>query len=240
MGNGLFQYLATARLSDASELPLWQELWQYFQEKYFTFDLNQYENLGLGGGGHLFNIPQMITMMLIGVIIAAVASVFNKRVLGDFVRVMLQHECHSVEKAKTLEELGYLKNSTIRGALRHNVSLRRVVHCVEEENFAQEVAQQRQSYEERRAANPSLPAFVEPTYKMDVNTSHYYIAEKDKYMADIKFEKKGTNWFSFGVVVVCCVVLLCLTLFLLPDIFQYMDNFVGMFKEAGGGGNILQ
>ena len=35
MGNGLLQLLTTARLSDASEMPLWQELWQYFQEKYF-------------------------------------------------------------------------------------------------------------------------------------------------------------------------------------------------------------
>ena len=58
-------------------------------------------------------------------------------------------------------------------------------------------------------------------------------------MADIKFEKKGTNWFTFGLVIVCCIVLLCITLFLLPDIFQYMDNFVGMFKDAAGAGKIL-
>ena len=239
MGNGLFRLLTTARLSDTSDMPLWQELWQYFEEKYFTFDLTQYENLGLGGGGHLFNLPQMIAMMLIGVIIAAFASIFNKRVLGDFVRVMLQHEAHSVEKAKTLEELGYLRNSTIRSALRRGVSLRRVVHCVEEEEFAREVEAQRLSYEERRAADGSLPPFIAPTYKMDVDTAHYYIAEKDKYMADIKFEKRGTNWFTFGVVVVCCVALLFLALFILPDIFQYMDNFVGMFKDAAGPGKIL-
>ena len=239
MGNGLYQWLASARLSDASELPLWKELWQYFEEKYFTLDLTQYENLGLGGGGHLFSIPQMIAMMLIGVLIAAVATMFNKNVLGDFVRVILQHQAYSPEDAKTLEELGYLKNSTIRGALRRNVSLRRVVRCVEEENFAAEVEIQRAAYEAQRAQNPSLPAFVEPTYHMDVNQSHYYIAEKDKYMADIKFEKKGNNWFSFGLVVVCCVVLLFAVLFILPDVFQYMDNFVGMFKDAAGPGKIL-
>lgn len=235
MGNGIFRMLTAAGLSDTSEMPLWKELWQYFQEHYLNFDLSQYENLGLGGGGRMFSIPQMISMMLVGVLIAAFATLFNKRVLGDFVRVMLQHECHSVEKAKTLEELGYLKNSTIRGALRRNASLRRVVHCVEEENFSSEVAAQREVYEARRAQDPSLPAFVEPTYKMDVNTAHYYIAEKDKYMADIKFEKKGTNLFSLGIVIVCCVALLFVALFLLPDIFQYMDNFVGMFKELGSG-----
>jgi len=238
MGNGLFQLLTSARLSDASEMPLWQELWQYFNEKYFTLDLTQYENLGLSGGG-LFSVPQMVIMMLIGVMLAACATMFNKNVLGDFVRTILQHQAYSPEDAKTLEELGYLKNSTIRGAVRRNVSLRRVVHCVEEEKFAEEVAAQRAAYEERRAKEPSLPAFIEPTYHMDVSASHYYIAEKDKYMADIKFEKKGTNWFTFGLVIVCCVVLLCITLFLLPDIFQYMDNFVGMFKDAAGAGKIL-
>ena len=240
MGNGLFRFLTAARLSDASEMPLWKELWQYFKETYLSFDPTLYENLGIAGGGHIFNLPQMVIMMLIGVIIAAFATMFNKRVLGDFVRVMLQHEANSAENAKTLEELGYLKNSTIRGALRHNVSLRRVVHCLEEENFSKEVEEQRAAYEARRADDPSLPAFIEPTYKMDVNTSHYYIAEKDKYMADIKFEKKGTNWFSFGIVLACCIILLFAVLFLLPDIFQYMDNFVGMFKEAAGPGKILQ
>ena len=70
MGNGLFQLLTSARLSDASEMPLWQELWQYFNEKYFTLDLTQYENLGLSGGG-LFSVPQMVIMMLIGVMLAS-------------------------------------------------------------------------------------------------------------------------------------------------------------------------
>ena len=240
MGNGLYRLLTTARLSRASDVTLWEELWQFWEDKYFHFDLTDYQNLGLGGGGSLFSLPQMISMMLIGIIIASFATIFNKRVLGDFVRVMLQYEATSVEKAKTLDEFGYLRNSTIRQALRRNASLRRVVHCVEEENFAREVEAQRASYEERRAADGNLPPFVEPTFKMDVTTAHYYIAEKDKYMADIKFEKRGTNWFTFGIVVVCCVSLLIATLYLLPDIFQYMDNFVGMFKSAGGNGNILQ
>ena len=102
MGNGLYRLLTAARLSGTSDSPLWEELWQFWKEKYFTFDLTQYENLGLGGGGHMFSLPQMIAMMLIGVIIAAFATIFNKRVLGDFVRVMLQYEATSVEKAKTL------------------------------------------------------------------------------------------------------------------------------------------
>ena len=240
MGNGLYRLLTTARLSNASDMPLWQELWQFWEEKYFHFDINNYENLGLSGGSNFISIPQMIAMMLIGVIIASFASIFNKRVLGDFVRLMLQYEATSVEKAKTLAEIGYLKNSTIRQALRRNPSLRRVVHCVEEEEFARDVEAQRAAYEERRANDKNLPPFIEPTYKMDVSTAHYYIAEKDKYMADIKFEKRGTNWFSFGIVVVCCLILMVVALYLLPDVFQYMDNFIGMFRAAGGNGNILQ
>ena len=240
MGNGLYRLLTTARLSNASDMPLWQELWQFWEEKYFHFDINNYENLGLSGGSSFISIPQMIAMMLIGVIIASFASIFNKRVLGDFVRLMLQYEATSAEKAKTLAEIGYLKNSTIRQALRRNPSLRRVVHCVEEEEFARDVEAQRATYEERRANDKNLPPFIEPTYKMDVSTAHYYIAEKDKYMADIKFEKRGTNWFSFGIVVVCCLILMVVALYLLPDVFQYMDNFIGMFRAAGGNGNILQ
>ena len=42
MGNGLFRLLTTARLSDTSEMPLWKELWQFFEEKYFHLDLTEY------------------------------------------------------------------------------------------------------------------------------------------------------------------------------------------------------
>ena len=53
MGNGLYQLLTAARLSRTSDMPLWEELWQFWQDKYFTLDLSKYENLGLGGGGHM-------------------------------------------------------------------------------------------------------------------------------------------------------------------------------------------
>lgn len=238
MGNGLFRLLTAFRLSDTSEIPLWQELWEFWKAKYFTMDLTGYENLDFGGA-RLVSLPQIIVAFIIGILIASFAAIFNKRVLGDFVRVLLQHECHSVENAKTLEELGYLKNTTIRSALRRGVSLRRVVHCVEEEAFERELAEQREAYEKSRASNPSLPAFVEPVFKMDVSTAHFYIHQEDIYMADIKFEKKGTNWFTFGLVVVACIALLFLAFYLLPDIFQYLDNFIGIFKGAGGNGNIL-
>lgn len=238
MGNGLLTLMTALRLADTSEMPLWKELWEFWKAKYFTMDLSGYEHLDMGSG-HLVSLPQIILGLVIGVLIASFAAIFNKRVLGDFVRVMLQYECHSVEKAKTLEELGYLKNTTIRSALRRGVNLRRVVHCVEEEEFAREVEQQRQAYEQSRVDNPSLPAFVEPTFQMDVNTAHFYIHEKDIYMADIKFEKKGTNWFSFFWVVVACIAFLFLAFYLLPDIFQYLDNFIGIFKGAAGNGNIL-
>ena len=84
MGNGLYRLLTAARLSGTSDSPLWEELWQFWKEKYFTFDLTQYENLGLGGGGHMFSLPQMIAMMLIGVstalvIVAAVFMITRKK-----------------------------------------------------------------------------------------------------------------------------------------------------------------
>ena len=40
MGIGFPQWLTNARLSDTSEIPLWKELWQFFQEKYFNLDLS--------------------------------------------------------------------------------------------------------------------------------------------------------------------------------------------------------
>jgi uncharacterized protein YqhQ len=49
-------------------------------------------------------------------------------------------------------------------------------------------------------------------------------------MADIKFEKKGTNWLSFFAVLVLSFVLVVLAFKLLPDVLQFIDNFLSTFS----------
>ena len=64
---------------------------------------------------------------------------------------------------------------------------------------------------------------------MDPSTVHFYIPEELRYTADLKFEKKGTNWLVFGGVVVGAIAVGLLSIWLLPELLQMADNFIGMF-----------
>lgn len=114
---------------------LLSELFEYFKEKYFTPHLDDYSHLSVSA-----NMITTVTFgLFIGINIAALLAIFNKRVLGDFVRTLISHECFSPQKAKTLSELGFIKNSSVRGSLRSGVTLKRVVHCREEEEYYAEL-----------------------------------------------------------------------------------------------------
>ena len=104
----------------------------------------EYEHLGISGESGM--IPSIVIGIAVGFLVAACMAIFDRRVLGDFVRQVLSHECYSKESAKTLEELGYHKNSFVRGALKSGVSLRRVVKCVEEEEFLLNLEKERAEF----------------------------------------------------------------------------------------------
>jgi len=72
--------------------------------------------------------------------------------------------------------------------------------------------------------------FKEIPYKIDVSTAHFYIPEDLKYTAELKFEKKGTDWLSFILVVVGSIALALLIIWVVPELLQMTDNFLGMFN----------
>ena len=129
--SGLFYSFICNLSKDASAQPsLLKELWDYLSEKYFTLNLGQYENLGFGGNsGSLINLSWAIMALCLGMVIAAVLAVYEKRGLGEFVRKLLSEECYTPESAMTLAQLGYRKNAAVRGALRGG-SLASIIDCV--------------------------------------------------------------------------------------------------------------
>lgn len=197
----------------------------------FHPDMSNYKYIN----GESVRIIPIIMGIFIGFCIACVMVVFDKRVLGDFVRQLLSEECLSKDRAMTLSELGYLKNPIIRGALKSNVSIRRVVKCVEEEAFYEDVERLRAEYEAANAGKRALP-FKSPRFRFDASTMHFYIPEEMKYTADVKFEKKGTNPVTLLLGILVFAALALVALFLLPDLLQMVDNAIGMFDQKN---NIL-
>lgn len=203
-----------------------EELWDFYKDKYFTPDYGEYHYLDVGGNS-MVSLTTIVIAFIIGIVLASAAAIFNKRVLGDFVRSLLLDEAHSPESAKTLEQLGYLKNTTIRSALKRGTTLRRVVRCVEEDEYLEELERARQRFEENRT--DTRQKFKETPFVMDVSTAHFYIPEELRYTADIKFEQKGTNWLVFLGVVIGAIAMGVLVIWLMPQLLQMLDNFIGMF-----------
>ncbi len=211
--------------SDTEKVPLIVELWQYFIDTYYTNEV-YYTNLNMDTSSMIV-VKNIILGIFIGLSVAAFSVVFNKRVLGDYVRTLLKAEALSPDTAKTLEETGYLKKVAIRSAVKKSINLRRVVKCREEEAYYAEIEEKRLSYEEKRKTDRSMKKFSAKEFRVDPLTHHFYIPEELKYTADVKFEKKGTSLLGAILFVIIMAVAFVVLLVALPGIFELLDGFVG-------------
>ncbi len=211
------------------ETTIWEDFLDYINDLYNGVDGN-YENLGLGSNS-MISVSAIVLGLFLGVIIACVAMAYNKQVLGGFVRKLLKDECKSAQSAKSLYELGYLKNPFIRGAVQKSVSLRRVVRCVEEDEFYELQNAEREEYEKKRAQEPSLPKFREREYRVDASADHFYIPEDSCDMAERRFDAKGSSWLTTIIAIIVLCIAFFVLLLVLPKILQLVDEFAGSFKS---------
>ncbi len=209
-----FGFLVALTAAAEEELPLWKELWYLFYDSVFG-DQTYYEYLDMGTGS-LISVRLIIVGIFLGLAAGSFVAVFNKQVLGGFVRKLLREECLSPETGKTLPELNYAAKLTIRRAVRRSVALRRVVRCREEEDFYAE--------QERNPSKKKIEFRVNPDHH------HFFIPEEMKYMADVKFEAKGTTWRSAIAFSFLMVVLMVVLLTFLPNILSLLNDFIGMVK----------
>ena len=70
--------------------------------------------------------------MLTGLIIGVIVVLFNKQVIGKLVKKLLDDKIHSEGSAKTLDELGFVKNKILKFLLRDGTTLRKVVKIAED------------------------------------------------------------------------------------------------------------
>ena len=224
----LFYSLLSASVEE--ELPFWKELWQYFYDTYLN-PSEYYPNLDFGSGTML-SVRLIIFGLCVGMALAGFGAVFNKRVLGDVVRKILAAEALSPESAKTLEELGYENNAFVRLAVKKSTSLRRVVKCCEEQLFDAEQNEKYKEYLRLKEQDKKTPRFRHVEYKINPYADAFYIPEQMKYMADIKFEKKGNSWLGAVIFAVIMVIVFVLMMIALPHVLGLLDSFVGTFDSA--------
>ena len=211
-----------------SEVSLLEELWSYLVEKYFTIDISQYHNLNLEiGGNGVINLSWAIVGLCLGMVLASFLAVYEKRGLGEFIRKLLDQECYSPQTAKTLYELGYRKNSAVRSSLRSG-SLSKVVICTQKAEYDAQIAQKREEYE--AFATKDSPKFKSLSYKINFEKDTFYIPKDASYAAEMRYDKKGSGIAAVLISIGIAVLLAAFIIFILPDMLQLLDNFVGVLS----------
>lgn len=204
-----------------------EDNWREILNDIFSLEMGQYENLGFGDFAFA-NLRNVIFGLVLGMIFASYLVIFNRRVYGDFVRSLIGENCYSPETAKTLSELGYMKNSAVRSAIKSGHTYRGLVRCPEAEEYYASREQARGEYEARVAASGEKASpFTAPEYKYDFTSARFYIPEDKHFTASERFEKKGTSVLTAVVITVVSIALFWAILKFLPDIMQLLDNFVG-------------
>lgn len=192
-----------------------KELFEYIKNEYFTIDYGEYSNLGLDPLNQSgVSIESLIIFAMIGMVIACFMGAFNKGTLGGFVRTLIRNDCLSPESAKTLGELGYLKNTAVRSSLK-NGYLKKYVNCVEDEQGILKSSENKEG-------------------TVLFNDAHFYIPEEDKYKIAVRFEGKKTNPLTYVIMIVASIALTVFLIAILPDILAVLDGFVGSMKSDPG------
>ncbi len=205
--------------------------WLEILNEIFSLEMGRYDNLGFGDFAFV-NLRNIIFGLVLGIIFASYLVIFNKRVYGDFIRSLIGENCSSPATAKTLSELGYMKNSAVRSALKSGHTYRGLIRCPEAEEYYASREQARGEYEARVAASGErAPAFSSPEFKYDFTTARFYVPEDKHFTATERFDKKGTGVLSAAIITVVSLVLFFAIIKLLPDILQFLDNFVGSINS---------
>ncbi len=211
----------------AEEPSLFEELWNYFVGKYFSVQNGQYDHINMGSSS-IVTLQTIIIGLFIGVIIAAGIACYDKNRLGAFVRAIVKNQCLWPDKAMTLYDLGFMRNSGVKASLRSRNQLGRVVRCVERDQYEEQVKIAREEYIQKNGDDKD---FCMPEYRLNFDTDHFYIPDEEHYAVELRYENKGSGWRAFLLVIILSIFGAALLCFLVPDMLQLVDNLIGILTE---------
>ena len=185
------------------------ELISYFKETYFSIRFGAYDNFSVTEQtANIVN--KIIPALILGIIIAAVATVFCRRGVCRFVKTLVEKVALSPEAGVTLFDTGAFRSTVIRRKLCRDAFLRKVVLCREEQEFL--------------SKNGS-----DKSYQIDFTKDHFYIPEDLKDRAELRFNPKGSTWLTVVLTVVLTPIVVGLFCRFMPNILQLIDSLISYF-----------
>ncbi len=185
------------------------ELVNYFRETYFSIRFGAYDNFSVTEQT-ANTVNKIIPALILGIIVAAIATVYCRRTVGGFVRMLIEKEALSPEAGITLFDSGAFRSTVVRRELCRGAFLRKVVFCREEQAFLSEKGK-------------------EATYEIDFTKDHFYIPEDLKYRAEMRFNQKGSSWLAVVLTVVLVPLIVGLICRFMPNVLQFADSVITFF-----------
>lgn len=189
------------------------DIWDYLRETYWEVDLGTYDNFSLGSLGAM--LPQIVLAIMLGIILASAAMLYERQYIGGFIRKLLSADAKSEEKAILLADTGYGKSLIIKRMLRHrDTAVRKLV---------------RFTGEEREEPTPFADGRQRLQMKDDINfaEARFYIPEELAARAAVRYDPKGNNWRTFILTVLVSLIGAALLLRILPVFFNFIDSAIG-------------
>ncbi len=188
------------------------------------------------------SVELIVWSVFAGIVVASLLAVYNKRLIGGFVKELLFRECFSPETAKTIVELGYGTDWIIKNALRKDKVLRGFVARAEDgenvdnvnkaDNVDNAANGENGENGENEAKDKKKADRSDCEKRQEINflTARFFIPEEKKYGAEVRYASRGTNLVSLAVGLLICAAAAFAAIVLIPDIIQLIDNFLGTFS----------
>lgn len=161
---------------------------------------------------NIFNLSGLnliIWSVYIGFMIASVMYYYQKKVIGGFVRKVMELGANSPDNALTLTELGYQHHPAIRRELMGHGPLRKMVWEVED-NY-------------RTGEDGVLYCAREKA--LDLNIGKFYVSEEKRIEAELRYDNKGTDLFALIIAAVIFFVVAVLACIWLPTILSLIHIY---------------
>ncbi len=175
----------------------------------------------------LFTLETVVWGLVIGVCVGAAWSVLTRRTLGTFVKRMHAAGAGDPDTAVTLENIGMAKNPILKVSLREGKALRKYALCANpEESVIARPAPTGFGKTVRRilSLEETRPAQV------DLSRARFYMPDEQRYEAEVRYDKKGTDIAGLIVSVVLLIVLGFVVQWLLPELLAYLDRAISAMR----------
>lgn len=222
---------------------LFEQLYQYLNEYYFSSSLGSHDNFNIHS---VTALVVMVGGLCFGLFLASVVAVVQKRHVGKMARTLLSLEANSPESAKTLRELGLSRSILVKMSLSHASPLRKIISVVEEDKvftYRDELAAAFPSYKEKldeengeekeekeKESTPS-PKGRFRLRRINFESARFFIDPSLTVRASIRYEEKGTSWYLVPLSFVASVALFLLALRFLPVLVNMLDATITNFKN---------